>query len=83
MQKWEYCRLDLLGQFGGRFYRLNAGGTQMHVVTRDKSRGEKSESDAVERLIAELGADGWEMTGIAGTDVENECSIYFKRPLSS
>jgi hypothetical protein len=42
----------------------------------DKSKGEKHMVDAVHRVMAELGREGWEMTAAADN------ILYFKRPLA-
>jgi hypothetical protein len=35
---------------------------------------------AVPALLTELGADGWELTGVAGAECGCDYTLFFKRP---
>jgi hypothetical protein len=58
---------------------LGPTGHQGGRVKRDKSKGDQDDSDAIDRLIAELGASGWEMVGVSNHGYLQW--LYFKRPI--
>ncbi len=79
MQKWEYCRIHNSG--GPEALIIYRGDrVQRFPVKADKTQGDRSDIDAVQRLIATLGLDGWELVGFEDLYTRN---WVFKRPLQS
>lgn len=81
MQKWEYCAVIGVGRegivFGGAdpaLYTFNQDGTQEQRIGGKIYR-------EIGKIVAKLGAEGWEMVGIGATHGGNYHTIYFKRPL--
>lgn len=83
MQKWEYCvigkitngRLDVSNPVA---YRITNKGFELMSDFRNRQKG-ISELAAVGQFIAQLGEDGWEMTGVGNASEFYHC-LYFKRP---
>lgn len=70
MQRWEYCSV-----FSGKVTFYKVSGTVVLAIKRDKAKGDRDDNDAYNRVIAELGLDGWEYAGLNGL------ASWFKRPL--
>lgn len=75
MAKWEYCEL----QSGKDAYLLIYRRQNSEVIrlTRDKSKGDRNDFDAIARTLAELGLDQWEM--VASTTSAGTWQAFFKR----
>lgn len=76
MQRWEYAlmywpqmNLVLCGSPTSRGYSIK----------RDKSVGDTSDLDAWHRVLAELGADGWELA--SALPYGDSAELYFRRPM--
>jgi hypothetical protein len=72
MQRWEYCEITW--------------NSEQILCSICSARGiEKRSLDAPwEKILATLGSDGWEMTGVMPSPTgEQEYFFYFKRPLGS
>ena len=70
MQRWEHCSV-----FSGKVTFYKVSGTTALIIKRDKAKGDRDDNDAYNRVIAELGLDGWEFAGMNGL------ASWFKRPL--
>jgi hypothetical protein len=100
MQQWEYCvmigvQINTQG-FGGYYPRLTY--LSMSGIERDVDLGSKaaasrpkgwervSEGGYIAHIIAELGAEGWEMVSAVPQSTSAQGvgahSIYFRRPVS-
>ena len=81
MTTWQYCRI-IRGMGDEAITFLNPTTQQdAHIrVKRDKSKGDRDDSDAIDRTISELGASGWEMVGCSNHGYLQW--LYFKRPTS-
>jgi hypothetical protein len=79
VKKWEYCVISLDGDTPGRFRILTADSIISREIQSNKNYGDSSHFDAALRTIAELGAEGWEMTGVTSLPT-SPYTIYFKRP---
>ncbi len=82
MQKWEYCRLLYDGTSRDYWHILYK--PEGHVtlrVRRDEAKGDKDDTSAWWRMIAELGLDGWELA-TSYEDSHGSHHLYFTRPLS-
>lgn len=74
--QWEYCelRLDISSGVMHKqyisFYKLNGQTEEVKITTR-------------EHAIAQLGAEGWEMIGAAGSLMGDGGGLmfFFKRPI--
>lgn len=83
MQKWEYCviagiKRDRL-EFRG-FYSVLWHFTSNRIEETKIGKENISENAAeVARTIAQLGEQGWEMTGIGQSNYRDEHILYFKR----
>ena len=76
MQRWEYCHLYQFSKpYTVVYHHLN--GPYRVEVKRDRSKGDGNDDDAVDRTIAELGAQGWEAVCHLG----QTAGILFKRPI--
>ena len=87
MTKWKYCTITGC-KTGSATHQFD---THYPKITYFTSEGRNTESlggsrpdglyeaNAVARLIAQLGEEGWEMVG-CGNTAEVTHSIYFKRP---
>jgi hypothetical protein len=73
MQKWEYCYID---RYMAHVRNFTPGGPSDAQIRADGAMGDQTVDDAIARLVANLGLNGWEMVGY---DVKG---IYFKRPLA-
>jgi hypothetical protein len=77
MQRWEYCHLNQFSKpYNIKYYRATRG-ADIVEVKRDKTKGDRSDEDACNRILAELGLQGWEAVGHLG----QAATILFKRPL--
>jgi hypothetical protein len=74
VQEWEYCQVNLHTE-GAYVKYFEAAGVRSVNVRKDKAKGDASDKQAGERLIAELGVEGWELVAI---DAANHW--IFKRP---
>ena len=80
MQKWEYCRIKGWVSTRDESYSLSVfDGTNKQWVSikRDKSKGDSSDQDAVDRVFYQLGLDGWELVTSARN--RDYLEFYFKR----
>lgn len=84
MQRWEYCHVFV--EFGAKefgFVRYGTAGDDRTRIRKDAAFGDEDTADTAQRLIAQLGLDGWEMVG--GSDAfygVGSARLYvFKRPL--
>ena|ERR1051326_8828232 len=78
MQLWEYCEVAWTPkQVVIRIYSQND--TSMHPNIYQGVQ--KSEEWGA--LLAQLGADGWEMTGVVPTKPADHTLYYFKRPMDN
>ena len=76
MERWEYC----LVHFGiHRLIQFTPNGRQDVDLKRDKSKGDRSDYDAAERAIAQLGLEGWELVGASSGGVAWPEVFFFKR----
>ncbi len=83
MQKWDY--LLVLGLYNyqraktnfPKAYRITSKGFELVSDFKDRPNN-ISEEAAVGQFIAQLGEDGWEMTGAGNTNPSVHC-LYFKR----
>lgn len=82
MQKYEYCAVYQITQMEG--WLTGVGMVYQEVFTEQGAtrRDVEHNPDALARLIAGLGKDGWEMVG-AGTVTEHYHALYFKRPIEA
>ena len=82
MQKFEYCAVYQITQMQG--WLTGVGMVYQEVFTEQGAtrRDVEHNPDALARLIAGLGKDGWEMVG-AGTVTEHYHALYFKRPIEA
>ncbi len=81
MQKWEYCAISgirdartdeySLTTYPSLFRFTEAGLEQVKI----RKVGNLSEEDNLAKMIAELGAEGWEL-------VSSAPMLYFKRPVA-
>ena len=69
--QWEHC-----SYFNGTLTFFRVTGTITVPVKRDKDRGDHSDTDAYNRIIAQLGLDGWQYVGMNGL------ASWFKRRIS-
>ncbi|HUY99347.1 MAG TPA: hypothetical protein VMU89_03285 [Thermomicrobiaceae bacterium] len=77
MAKWEYCEVQTgKDTFLALYRRQNS---EVIRIQRDKSRGDRSDFDAIARTVAELGLDDWEMVGVTNSD--GTFQALFKRPV--
>jgi hypothetical protein len=76
MEQWEVCYVDLLNH---EVTHLSAEGLERKRIKRDKSLEDDSRDDAVARLVANLGMQGWELTNGYG-DVRPV--LFFRRRLA-
>jgi hypothetical protein len=65
MQKWSYKRAEV------------GVGNLIYVVDGTAARPARQ---TVDSYLMEVGAEGWELTGVAGTDSSAVHTLYFKRP---
>jgi len=82
MNKWEYCTLFIPVTSTSVLTIYKSDGAQKFSVKRDATIRGDTDSHAVERLVADLGLDGWELISLftnAGATVQ----WAFKRPVSS
>ena len=82
MSRWEYCTVRRGGIPGARLTMYKETGPLFAHIKRDPARNDRDDEDAYYRCVAELGIDGWELTGTAAGE-EGETLLYFKRPLDS
>ncbi len=76
MQYWEYCEVrqdissGILHKQYILFYRTNGQSEVVSITSRDQA-------------IAQLGREGWEMVGTAGSFMSDGGGliVFFKRPL--
>jgi hypothetical protein len=74
MQLWEYCEVAW---------------TPKQVVIRVYSQRDTNMYQGVQMpgewgaLLAQLGADGWELTGVVPAQPANHTLYYFKRPMDN
>ncbi len=79
MQKWEYC---VVGPIRSNFTGVNP----IHILITESGQESKrifsekglSEYDALAKVIAKLGNEGWDMVGCANAGIETHL-LYFKR----
>jgi len=85
MQKWEYAAVtmtitnvsSIFQRTDARLFFFGPAGHRRIDIKQDKSQGDEDTVQAVFRIIAQLGMDGWELAASQG-----EGLLYFKRPLS-
>ena len=77
MQKWEYLEV-VVGFMGEKSMAAERVNDQ---TTRNLKKGDK-EYPKFYKLANELGEQGWEMCGIAGSDSRRDFVAYFRRPLA-
>jgi hypothetical protein len=75
MEKWEYLTvvvydLDWAATNG-------QSGTFQDYIEADNSAANQLEDNS--RLLNQLGGDGWELTGVAGSESYNTYKLFFKR----
>ena len=83
MPEWEYLVVRVLPD--GRWVGWENGVWREWVLDRPEevaSSGIRTQSSE-ERLLKQLGARGWELTGIVSSLVVNAQRLYFKRPVRS
>ena len=72
MQFWEYCEVAW---------------TPKQIIVRVYTQRDKGSYEGVMKpkewgiLLAQLGADGWELTGVVPTKPANHTLYYSKRPI--
>lgn len=82
-QQWEYAMIGPFkhdGRMVGHFpklFRYTSDGIEEQEIPH--SGGSPQQYQVAARLIAQLGMDGWEMSG-CGNVGQNLHVIYFKRP---
>jgi len=74
MKKWEYCYIDSNNYQYVSFSEL---GMKKVKIKRDKENG-GSKEDAIAKMIAKLGIEGWELTNTTG---EIAIIYFFKREI--
>jgi hypothetical protein len=67
-ERWEHCSL-----FSGTLTFFRVDSSVVVEVKRDKNRGDRSDNDAYNRTVAQLGLDGWQFAGMNGI------ASWFKR----
>jgi hypothetical protein len=80
MQKFEYCAVYQIAQMGG--WLTSVGMAYKEEFTeRGATRLDIDHNpDALAKIIAGLGKEGWEMVG-TGVVTEHYHALYFKRPI--
>ena len=74
MFQWEYCEVAY---------------TPKQVLIHVYSERDNGKYEGIQKpeewgeLLAQLGADGWELVGVVPTRPANHTLYYFKRPLNS
>jgi hypothetical protein len=95
MKRWEHARLIVRLTGEKRFNRITLFGPKgpkdgpLILGTRQKEvplAKEPGEWSAMDRAIADLGGEGWEMVGVTQLSVgpsadDQEWHFWFKRPL--
>jgi hypothetical protein len=81
MQEWEYLVVRVLPD--GRWVGWENGVWREWTLERaDSVAGEGLRTQSSEeRLLKELGARGWELTGVVSSLVVHVHRMYFKRPV--
>ena len=72
--RWEYCYIKP-GFPDWEFVSMTPDVLKRYEVRKDKSKGDKEVWDPINRLVAQLGLDGWEMCGVGPSG-----DLWFKRP---
>jgi len=84
--KWEYLPVSVLGSTTSETFshlvprRIDIWDDKGNPTEWRKVPGEASHSPAVSRLLAKLGDDEWELTGIVSLGAPGSAVFYFKRP---
>ena len=85
MQKWEYLEAGIDFSSGREHPWQDSNGRQLKLTKITIAKGGIFTADTVFTTVApicnELGADGWELTGISSGDPAYTCRPFFKRPL--
>jgi hypothetical protein len=79
MQKWEYCkiiRVENYFSYHPLLFRFTINGEEREDIPKNPQGMGKD--DAIARVIAQLGEEGWELVGVGRYDQTH--TLYFKRP---
>jgi hypothetical protein len=79
MQKWEYCAIVGI-RWGQNKKNLWAYYPNLWQFTTEGHKETKIADPELGKTIAQLGEQGWELTGV-GLLKEEQNILYFKRPL--
>ena len=83
MQKWEYCVVGPIKELGGlpagQYPKISYYTPEGRKGTQIK--GDFGETEAIAKVVANLGCDGWEMVGCGSVNEATLHFIYFKRPI--
>lgn len=83
MRSWEYCMVSAGGPVSV-VVSFRVQGSEWRHIEPDPGRGERTAAEAVPRVIAELGLEGWELVNALPVITPEGASTdyFFKRPLS-
>ena len=74
MQQYEFCTVHMSACYLEWFTPNEIKRVAYH---KDRARGDREDQDAIKRVIAQLGMEGWQLVNVS-SDI-----YYFQRPLSS
>ena len=83
INRWDYLFIGRISADGKMkvlepsAYRITANGFELITDFKNRPKG-ISDADAMGSFIAQLGEEGWELTGVAQIDAWH--NLYFKRP---